>query len=42
MGLYQSKRSTLPATVSYEFFIHITLYPNKFWKCLVLLEVSEI
>jgi len=31
-----------PQAVSYEFFIHITLYPNKFWKCLVLLVVSEI
>jgi Protein kinase domain len=39
---FQSKRSTLPATVSYEFFIRITLSPNKFWKCLAPLEVCGI
>jgi hypothetical protein len=42
MGFNQSKRSTLPATVSYEFFIRITLFHNKFWRCLELLEVCEI
>jgi hypothetical protein len=30
LGPDQKKRSTLPATVSYEFFIRITLYTNRF------------
>jgi hypothetical protein len=42
MGLCQDKRSTMPATVTYGYFIPIIPILDKLLKCLDPLEVYEI